>query len=103
MMRRADVSALFAALRPLALFAAAALAVLTVSRLGLVLWQLDRVTAADMLAPVFLEGLRFDVVLLSTLLLPPVVALPLFGTSETLLRIGRPVLLVYLLACFAGI
>jgi phosphoglycerol transferase MdoB-like AlkP superfamily enzyme len=103
MLRRTDISALFSALRPLAVFAAAALAVLTVSRLGLVLWQHERVTAAHMLAPVFLEGLRFDVVLLSALLLPAAVALPLFGTSETLLRIGRPLLLVYLLACFAGI
>ena len=56
-----------------------------------------------MLGPVVLQGLRFDVVLLSAVLLPAVVALPVLGTSERLLRIGRPLLLVYLVACFAGI
>ncbi|HEX5048062.1 MAG TPA: LTA synthase family protein [Gammaproteobacteria bacterium] len=103
MLQRAHVSPLLAALRPLALFAAASLAVLTASRLGLVLWQHERVTAAHMLGPVFLEGLRFDVVLLCTLLLPTVIALPVFGTNERLVRIGRPLLLVYLVACFTGI
>lgn len=36
-------------LRPLALFAGTVIVTLSLTRLGLVLWQLDRVMAADML------------------------------------------------------
>ncbi|HET8699189.1 MAG TPA: LTA synthase family protein [Gammaproteobacteria bacterium] len=100
---RVDLPALLIALRPVAIFVAAALAVLGVARLGLGLWQFERVTAANMLGTIFLQGLRFDVVLLSAMLLPVAVALPLFGTSERLLSIGKPLLLWYLVACFTGI
>jgi phosphoglycerol transferase MdoB-like AlkP superfamily enzyme len=100
---RVDLRTLLRAFRPLAIFVAAALAVLTVARLGLVLWQLERVTAAKMLGPIFIEGLRFDVVLLSALLLPAAVALPVFATSTRLLPLGKSLLLFYLVACFTGI
>src|SRR5690606_39078983 len=47
------------------------------ARLGLVLWHLDRVTATNMLPLVFLHGLRADSILMSLVLLPPALLLPL--------------------------
>jgi phosphoglycerol transferase MdoB-like AlkP superfamily enzyme len=91
----------FAYLRPLGVFALAVLAVLTLARLGLVIWQLDRVSAAHMLGPIFLEGLRFDFVLLGILALPPVLLLPLLATSRVMSRFGRGVVRGYLVASFA--
>jgi len=100
---RAELGALLSIFRPIAFFAVAVVGVLTAARLGLALWQLDRATAAHMLGPVFLQGLRFDVVLVAALLLPLAIALPLSFTSGPGLRVGRPLLLAYLVACFAGI
>jgi len=88
-------------LRPLAVFAAAVLTALGLARLGLVLWQLDRVRAAHMLGAVFVQGLRFDLVLLGFLALLPVLTLPLLATSNALLRFGGVVMRGYLIACFA--
>jgi phosphoglycerol transferase MdoB-like AlkP superfamily enzyme len=88
-------------LRPLGVFALAVLLVLGSARLGLVLWQLDRVRAAHMVGTVFLQGLRFDFVLLGFLLLAPTLLLPLLATSRALSRVGAVLLRVYLVACFA--
>jgi phosphoglycerol transferase MdoB-like AlkP superfamily enzyme len=99
---RHELSSLFSVLRPLLIFAGAVLAVLSAARLGFVLWQLDRVFAAHMLSEVFLQGVRFDCVLLGALLAPVVLAMPLFCTSAALTRVGRPLLLAYLVACFAA-
>ena len=99
---RDELSSLLTVLRPLAIFAGAMLAMLSAVRLGLVLWQLDRVSAAHMLGAVFLQGLRFDLVLVGALSMPVALVLPLFCTSTTLLRFGKPLLLVYFVACFVG-
>jgi phosphoglycerol transferase MdoB-like AlkP superfamily enzyme len=88
-------------LRPLGVFTLASLLVLGVARLGLVLWQLDRVRAAHMVGMVFLQGLRFDLVLLGFLLLPPVLTLALFATSRAMSRAGAVLLRYYVVACFA--
>lgn len=53
------------------------LLVLLTARLGLVLWQLDRVSAANLLPQVFLYGLRADSIMMSLILLPPALLLPL--------------------------
>ncbi|MEQ9462887.1 MAG: LTA synthase family protein [Haliea sp.] len=53
------------------------LALLLLSRLGLVLWQLDRVSAAGLLPQVFLYGLRADSIMMSLVALPPALLLPL--------------------------
>lgn len=50
---------------------------LLAARLGLVLWQLDRVNGASLLPQVFLHGLRADSIMMSLLLLPPALLLPL--------------------------
>jgi phosphoglycerol transferase MdoB-like AlkP superfamily enzyme len=82
-------------------FALASLLVLGGARLGLVLWQLDRVRAAHIVGMVFLQGLRFDLVLLGFLLLPPVLTLALFATSRAMSRAGAVLLRCYLVTCFA--
>ena len=90
-------------LRPLAVFAAATLAFLSVARAAFVLWHLDRVRAADMLGTVFVQGLRFDLVLVGFLTLIPVLLLWLFATTRPMLRVGSWLLRAYLVACFAGL
>ena len=95
------LKALLQALRPFAIFGGAVLIVLGLSRAGLVLWQLDRVRAADMVGTVFAQGLRFDIVLVGFLLLLPVLTLPLFATSQVMTRIGGKLLRAYFAVCFA--
>ncbi|HEU4620105.1 MAG TPA: LTA synthase family protein [Gammaproteobacteria bacterium] len=95
-----QMSALGADLRPFALFGAALLAMLTLVRAALVVWQLERVTAAHMIGTVFLEGLRFDLVLLGFFYLVPVFTFVIFFTSERALSVGRPLLRAYLLLVF---
>jgi len=90
-------------LRPLAVFAAATLVFLSVARAAFVLWHLDRVRAADMLGTVFVQGLRFDLVLVGFLTLIPVLLLWLFATTRPMLRVGSWLLRAYLVACFAGL
>ncbi|MDO8861973.1 LTA synthase family protein [Haliea sp. E1-2-M8] len=53
------------------------LLLLLTARLGLVLWHLDRVSASGLLPQVFLHGLRADSIMMSLLLLPPALLLPL--------------------------
>jgi len=102
MKMRDELSSLLGWLRPVAIFAGAMLAMLGATRLGLVVWQIDRVSAANMLGAVLLQGLRFDLVLVGALLMPVALAMPLFCTSAALLRVGKPLLLIYWVACFAG-
>jgi phosphoglycerol transferase MdoB-like AlkP superfamily enzyme len=99
---REETLSVLRAWRPLAVFAAAMLVVFTLARIGLVAWQHQRVIEAHMLAPVFVEGLRFDLVVLGFLLMPLAVLMPLFATSRAALAIGRPLLVGYLLICVVG-
>src|SRR5262245_31068579 len=86
-------------LRPLALFGASVVAVLTLSRILLVLWQLTRVRAAEITPDLFVLGLRFDLVLLGALLALPVLLTPFVATSRIMLRFGGMLLRGYLVAC----
>jgi phosphoglycerol transferase MdoB-like AlkP superfamily enzyme len=90
-------------LRPLAIFACATLLCLGTARLGLVLWQFDRVRAAQMLGNVFLQGLRFDVIVAAFFLVPPVLFLALFTTSSRMSRVGRRLLHWYTLTTLAAV
>jgi phosphoglycerol transferase MdoB-like AlkP superfamily enzyme len=96
---RQETLSVLRAWRPLAVFAVAMLVVFTLARVGLVAWQYERVAAAHMLKPVFVEGLRFDFVVLGFLLMPLALLMPLFATSRTGLAVGRPLLIGYLLVC----
>ena len=69
---------------------------LTVARVLLVAWQWDRVVDANMLAPVFVQGLRFDLVLLGLLLAPAVIAFPFLASNRILAPVWRLMLRVYL-------
>jgi phosphoglycerol transferase MdoB-like AlkP superfamily enzyme len=100
---RDELSGLLGWLRPVAIFVGAMLAALGATRLGLVVWQIARVSAAHMLGEVFLQGLRFDLVLVGALLMPVALAVPLFCTSAALMRVGKPLLLGYWVACFTGV
>jgi phosphoglycerol transferase MdoB-like AlkP superfamily enzyme len=91
-----------ALLRPFGLFALLLLAALSLSRASLVVWQLDRVLAAEMLGPVFLQGIRFDLILLGFFLIWPVLLIPFLCTSGIMLRWWRRGLLGYFLACLGA-
>jgi len=76
-------------LRPLASFAWHTLVILSLSRLLLVAWQWDRVFDAGMLANVFLQGLRFDLVLAGLLLTIPVLCFPILASNRLLVPAWR--------------
>jgi len=86
-------------LSPLGVFAVLFVVMLSASRTFLTVWQLDRVLDAQMLANVFVQGLRFDLVVVGFLLLWPILLTPLVCTSRLLMRLWRPALLTYLVVC----
>ena len=58
------------------------LVILSVSRLGLVLWKLDRVLATGQLPQILLQGLRVDIIQLCILSLPPLLLAPILATKK---------------------
>jgi phosphoglycerol transferase MdoB-like AlkP superfamily enzyme len=98
---RKSIADTFIYLRPLAVFAAAVLVALSLARVGLVLWQYDRVRDADMLGVVFVQGLRFDLIVVGFLTVIPTLLLWLFATSRSMARVGNRLLRGYLLIAFA--
>jgi phosphoglycerol transferase MdoB-like AlkP superfamily enzyme len=65
--------------------------------------QIDRVLAADMLGSVFLQGLRFDAIVVGLLLIFPALLLPVFATTRRMARYGRPILRAYFVTTFAAL
>jgi phosphoglycerol transferase MdoB-like AlkP superfamily enzyme len=94
---------LVSALQPLASFAWRLVLVLTVARVLLVAWQWERVVDVNMLLPVFVQGLRFDLVLLGMALLVPVLLFPLLASSERFVPAWRTFLALYLPAILFGV
>ncbi|MFQ5755796.1 MAG: LTA synthase family protein [Acidiferrobacterales bacterium] len=88
-------------LLPIGGFLAIALATLSLSRIGLVIWQWSRVAAVDGLWTILLQGVRFDLVLLGMLLLIPATVTPVLSTSRYTLRVWQPMLRMYLGLCLA--
>lgn len=84
--------------KPLFLYSFTILLVLLIARLTFVLWQWTRVTDAQMLATIFIQGLRFDLVILGVVLLIPATLTPLFSLHNSGLRLWRSLLLIYLVA-----
>lgn len=82
-------------LRPLLSFAWRMLLTLTLFRTALVVWQWQRVADADMLVPIFVQGLRFDLVSLGVLSLIPVLLYPIFSSNRFLAPAWRRLLRVY--------
>jgi phosphoglycerol transferase MdoB-like AlkP superfamily enzyme len=90
-----NVPALRSNLAALVAFAARFIVVLTAARVLLVVWQWQRVSDADMVASVFLQGLRFDLVLLGIVLLIPVLLFPLLASHRRLVPLWRSFLVIY--------
>ena len=90
------VPRLLAALEPLYAFAWRLLVLLSAARVLLVLWQWERVSATDMLGTIFLQGLRFDLVLLGLALVIPILMFPILASTERLLPTWRTFLRIYL-------
>lgn len=85
---------------PLFIFILASLVLFSVSRIALLIWQLPRVDAADGLAYILLQGLRFDLVTLGLVLLLPLLLTPLMSVFSVSARLWRPLLIGYLLIVF---
>ena len=83
-------------LRPLFSFSWRTLLVLTICRSIFVGWQWQRVVEADMLTTIFVQGLRFDLVLIGLMLTVPVLAFPLLASNRLMLPAWRGLLRVCL-------
>jgi phosphoglycerol transferase MdoB-like AlkP superfamily enzyme len=83
-------------LRPLWSFAWRMLLTLTICRLVFVAWQWQRVIDADLLGTVFIQGLRFDFVLLGLMLTIPVLCFPLLASNRFLVSSWRSLLRICL-------
>ncbi len=87
----------FSCLKPVLYFLLPMLITLSFFRLAFVLWQFDRVAEAGDFAFVFLQGLRFDLVIIGMLLLLPATLLPLMALSGITLRLALLVTRLYLI------
>lgn len=94
--QRDGVRCLFGSLKPLFSFAWRLLLALSASRILLTVWQWQRVSDVDMLIPVFLQGFRFDLVLLGLVLVIPTLLFPFLASSQRLVAVWRAFLLWYL-------
>lgn len=88
-------------LRPLLSFAWRAVLTLTLCRIVFVAWQWQRVVDADMLGTIFLQGVRFDLVLVGLMLALPIIGFPLLASNRyfvpawrALLRVCLPIVLL---------
>lgn len=85
-------------LYPLIVFFLLNLAVFVVSRLGLCLWQADRVSAVDGWQIMFLQGLRIDISTLCWLFVLPIVLSYFFASHNAFGRIINLIIRLYLVA-----
>ena len=83
---RPRTTSTWSALLPLVVFVLVSVVLLTLSRLGLSLWQRERVAAAGSLTTLFAQGLRFDLVTLGLALLAPSLIAPVFLANRWTLR-----------------
>ncbi len=92
----ASVARFYQSLHPLFSFAARALLLLLAFRTVFVIWQWQRVIEADMLATIFIQGLRFDLVLIGLMLIVPILAYPVLASNRHLVPAWRGLLKVAL-------
>jgi phosphoglycerol transferase MdoB-like AlkP superfamily enzyme len=86
----------YSVIRPILMYALMLVGFLTMSRILLVTWQWDRVSEAKMLLPVFVQGLRFDLVLVGITCVIPVLLFPLLTSTQRMLPVWRTFLRFYL-------
>jgi len=94
-------SSLCLALKPIVIFALFSLALFSLSRFLLMAWLFERVDATNGFLFIMAQGVRFDVVLLSILLLLPLMLTLLFQLNGVTAKIWKPILFVLLLLTFA--
>jgi len=85
-------------LRRFFLYAFTLLLILTIVRAGLSLWQFQDVQEADVLIPLFLQGLRFDLAIVGALCLVPLVIGYLFGMIGPLRPLAKFVVVIFMMA-----
>jgi len=83
---------ILAALHPLWSFTWRAVLTLVVCRSIFVVWQWQRVIEADMLASVFVQGLRFDLVTVGLMLAVPILLFPILASNRLLVPAWRGML-----------
>lgn len=86
----------YTAIRPILNYALMLVGFLTLSRILLVTWHWDRVREVGMFLPVFIQGLRFDLVLVGITCAVPVLLFPLLTTTHRMLPVWRIFLRFYL-------
>jgi len=91
---------LYDALLPMYSFVWRLILALTMARILLVFWQWDRVVSADMNLSIFVQGLRFDLVLAGMFLSVPVLLFPILASNKYLIGLWRSLLVFYLPAAF---
>jgi len=74
------------------------LVVLSLSRIALISWQFDRVSAVDGIGFVLLQGVRADIIVLSFIVLLPTLLAPLLSLSPLTKRYWEPALAIWLSA-----
>ncbi len=79
------------------------IAFLTLSRLGFFAWQFERVSQVGDYSFIFLQGVRFDLVLVAMMMIIPATLTPLFCTHLALFKQWRRFLLLYLTIGFVFI
>ncbi len=90
-------------LRSIITFSLISLLLFFFSRSGLVLWQDSRATATDGLLFIFIQGLRFDLVMLGYMLLLPAALTPIFFTGKPTMKVWKPLSRGYFSLCVAFI
>ncbi|WGE57982.1 LTA synthase family protein [Actinobacillus equuli] len=83
---------------PILFFVGINLLILSLSRLGLSLWQSERVSAVDGWLPLFLQGIRIDISALCWLFGVPALFTALFLNNNTLGNVWRIILRIWLTA-----
>jgi phosphoglycerol transferase MdoB-like AlkP superfamily enzyme len=83
---------------PLVALVLVGLLILSLSRVGLVLWKLDRVTATGKLLEILLQGIRVDIIQLSLLALIPMLLAPVFAISK-LFKIWQKFTYFWVITC----
>ena len=88
-MKYSRISQTFGPYYVLVVLALMIVAVLSVSRLGLLLWQFDRASAAGNIGLLLLQGIRADLILVGLLLVVPILLAPVWGRQTTLVSWRR--------------
>jgi phosphoglycerol transferase MdoB-like AlkP superfamily enzyme len=86
-------------IRPFLVFILAAVAVLGLSRLGLMLWLQERVAATGGYGYILLQGMRFDLMTAAALIVLPVTFAPLLALSAPMQKVWLRILALYLTLC----